>query len=160
MKQFMFFSFEESFVQRHDHRVFITFRSGCLGTVACQSRLASTHNTASAARHYFDQMVILLSALHLLHNCSCICQSTDNADIQVDSLIRNGELSDKSTVTNTTLGNSFLVPVGGSPPRLLHQLRQRSHLRRNQIQTEYQKTRAPVLQIQYRSCGSYRSAPW
>ena len=116
MKQFMFFSFEESFVQRHDHRVFITlldhchivstintFRSGCLGTVACQSRLASTHNTASAARHYFDQMVILLSALHLLHNCSCICQSTDNADIQVDSLIRNGELSDKSTVTNTTL---------------------------------------------------------
>ena len=94
MKQFMFFSFQEAFIEGHYHRVLITFfnhryiictinafLAGCFSTVTCQTRLTATHDTASAACHDLYQMVILLTALYLFHDFSCIGKTADYTDI-------------------------------------------------------------------------------
>ena len=76
VEEFVLLAFQKSFIKFHyqwilvgfldDHGVVCvvkTFCSGCFGSVAGSGWLSATHDTATSACHYFDQMIFCLAVL-------------------------------------------------------------------------------------------------
>ena len=118
MEQFVFFAFKQSLVEFQNHRVLVGFldqhcivgaiQTSCscsFGSVTGPYRLATAHNTATAACHYFNEMIVCFAVLYTFHNGSCICKTTGHTYIDIHSLVWNCEFFDSFISTDTTLRN-------------------------------------------------------
>ena len=116
MQQLVLLALEQSLVEFHNHRVLVglldqhgivcAVQASCscsLGSVTCTYRLAASHNTATAACHYLDQMIVGFTVLHTLHNRSGICKSASYTNVNIHSLVRNSKFFDSLIAAHAAL---------------------------------------------------------
>lgn len=88
MQKLMLSVFEESVIQRQNHRVLITLLDNslfvcCVDTVSSydtlldigKSRLSAAHDAAASAGHDLDEMILFLTALYLFHDLARVCKT-------------------------------------------------------------------------------------